>query len=62
MINEQNTARDRAEIKITSEMKAAGAALIDEYYGVFDAAYLAERVYIAMAEILSFQTQHQDLL
>ena len=60
MPNEQNTVCEEPELEITSEMRAAGAALIDEYYGVVDAAYLAEQVYIAMAEILLSQIQRRD--
>lgn len=42
---------DDKEIEITSEMTAAGVALIDELFGEVDSAYLVERLYKAMAEI-----------
>lgn len=35
---------------ITPKMIEVGSALLDEYSDVFDSAYLAERVYKAMAD------------
>ena len=38
-------------IEATPEMRAAGAVVIEELYGVVDSAFLAARVYIAMARV-----------